>query len=115
MRVLIATVNCGAGHLSAGAALEEAWRAAHPDDAVEKIDLLKFPPASPGDLFGRLRQAHRTRAGTVGHGLLPYRVEQLLGSKKLGEMGKVAKSLGRTNAAQAICVKCWCWFTEAEL
>jgi UDP-N-acetylglucosamine:LPS N-acetylglucosamine transferase len=34
---------------------------------------------------------------------LPYRVEQLLGSKKLGEMGKVAKSLGRANAAQAIC------------
>jgi processive 1,2-diacylglycerol beta-glucosyltransferase len=34
---------------------------------------------------------------------LPYRVEQLLGSKKLGEMGKLAKSLGRANAAQAIC------------
>jgi len=34
---------------------------------------------------------------------LPYRVEQLLGSKKLGEMGKVAKSLGRANAAPAIC------------
>ena len=34
---------------------------------------------------------------------LPYRVEQLLGSKKLSEMGKMAKSLGRANAAQAIC------------
>ena len=34
---------------------------------------------------------------------LPYRVEQLLGSKKLSEMGKLAKSLGRANAAQAIC------------
>jgi processive 1,2-diacylglycerol beta-glucosyltransferase len=34
---------------------------------------------------------------------LPYRVEQLLGSKKLSEMGKAAKSLGRANAAQAIC------------
>ena len=34
---------------------------------------------------------------------LPYRVAQLLGSKKLAEMGKLAKSLGRPNAAQAIC------------
>ncbi len=34
---------------------------------------------------------------------LPYRVEQLLGSKKLGEMGKLAKSLGRANAALAVC------------
>jgi processive 1,2-diacylglycerol beta-glucosyltransferase len=36
---------------------------------------------------------------------LPYRVEQLLGSKKLSEMGKLAKSLGRANAAQAICLE----------
>jgi len=34
---------------------------------------------------------------------LPDRVEQLLGSKKLSKMGKVAKSLGRANSAQAIC------------
>jgi processive 1,2-diacylglycerol beta-glucosyltransferase len=34
---------------------------------------------------------------------LPYRIGQLLGSKKLGEMGKSAKSLGRANAAQSIC------------
>src|SRR5260221_8021372 len=42
MRVLIATVTCGAGHLAAGAAMEEAWRAARPDDVIEKIDLLKL-------------------------------------------------------------------------
>src|SRR6267154_1696215 len=42
MRVLIATVTCGAGHLAAGAAMEEAWRAAHPDDVIEKLDLLKL-------------------------------------------------------------------------
>jgi processive 1,2-diacylglycerol beta-glucosyltransferase len=34
---------------------------------------------------------------------LPYRIGQLLGSKKLGEMGKVAKSLGRADAAKSIC------------
>ncbi|MGA2854645.1 MAG: glycosyltransferase, partial [Verrucomicrobiota bacterium] len=35
---------------------------------------------------------------------LPYRIGQLLGSKKkLGEMGRAAKSLGRPDAAQTIC------------
>ena len=34
---------------------------------------------------------------------LPFRVNQLLGSKKLGEMAKAAKSLGRAQAARSIC------------
>jgi len=34
---------------------------------------------------------------------LPYRVEQLLGSKKLAEMAKAAKKIGRPLAAQKIC------------
>lgn len=42
MRILIATITAGGGHLAAAAALEEAWRASRPDDVVEKIDLLKF-------------------------------------------------------------------------
>jgi processive 1,2-diacylglycerol beta-glucosyltransferase len=42
MRVLIATVTAGAGHLQAAAALEEAWRSAHPGDVVEKVDLLDY-------------------------------------------------------------------------
>jgi processive 1,2-diacylglycerol beta-glucosyltransferase len=42
MRILIATITAGGGHLAAAAALEEAWRAARPDDVVERIDLLKF-------------------------------------------------------------------------
>src|SRR5712672_2770064 len=42
MRVLIATVTCGAGHLAAGAAMEEAWHAVHPDDVIDKLDLLKL-------------------------------------------------------------------------
>ena len=33
---------------------------------------------------------------------LPYRIEQLLGSKKLAEMGRAAKSLGRPEAARDI-------------
>lgn len=42
MRVLIATVTAGAGHLQAAAALEEAWRALRPRDQVEKLDVLDF-------------------------------------------------------------------------
>lgn len=34
---------------------------------------------------------------------LPYRLEQLLGSKKLAEMGRRANGLGRPNAARQIC------------
>src|SRR5256714_6270760 len=42
MRILIATVTAGAGHLQAAAALEEAWRALRPEDVVQKVDLLDF-------------------------------------------------------------------------
>jgi processive 1,2-diacylglycerol beta-glucosyltransferase len=42
MRVLIATVTAGGGHLAAAAALEEAWRALRPGDTIDRIDLLKF-------------------------------------------------------------------------
>jgi processive 1,2-diacylglycerol beta-glucosyltransferase len=42
MRILIATITAGGGHLAAAAALEEAWRATRPDDVLERIDLLKF-------------------------------------------------------------------------
>jgi processive 1,2-diacylglycerol beta-glucosyltransferase len=34
---------------------------------------------------------------------LPYRIEQLLGTKKLVEMARAAKTLGRPHAAEAIC------------
>ena len=42
MRILIATITAGGGHLAAAAAVDEAWRALHPEDVVERIDLLKF-------------------------------------------------------------------------
>jgi processive 1,2-diacylglycerol beta-glucosyltransferase len=42
MRVLIATVTAGGGHLAAAAALDEAWRALRPRDIVERVDLSKF-------------------------------------------------------------------------
>ncbi len=42
MRVLIATVTAGGGHLAAAAALEDAWRSFRPEDTLEKLDLVKF-------------------------------------------------------------------------
>src|SRR5260370_30804393 len=42
MRVLIATVTAGGGHLAAAAALDEAWRALRPEDTVERVDLARF-------------------------------------------------------------------------
>jgi processive 1,2-diacylglycerol beta-glucosyltransferase len=42
MRILIATVTAGGGHLAAAAALDEAWRALRPRDVVERVDLVTF-------------------------------------------------------------------------
>jgi processive 1,2-diacylglycerol beta-glucosyltransferase len=42
MRILIATVTAGAGHVAAAAALDEAWRSLYPKDTVEQVDLVKF-------------------------------------------------------------------------
>src|SRR6185312_11239670 len=42
MRILIATITAGGGHIAAASALEEAWRASRTDDVLERIDLLKF-------------------------------------------------------------------------
>jgi processive 1,2-diacylglycerol beta-glucosyltransferase len=42
MRVLIATVTAGAGHLAAAAALDEAWRAYRSADTVDRLDIVKF-------------------------------------------------------------------------
>src|SRR6266404_545771 len=44
MRILIATVTAGAGHVQAAAALEEAWRTLRPKDAVQRLDVLSFTP-----------------------------------------------------------------------
>jgi processive 1,2-diacylglycerol beta-glucosyltransferase len=42
MRILIATVTAGGGHVAAAAALEEAWRSSRPADTVERVDLIKY-------------------------------------------------------------------------
>ncbi|MGC8988518.1 MAG: hypothetical protein ACP5MD_00180 [Verrucomicrobiia bacterium] len=42
MRVLIATLTVGGGHLAAAAALEEARRRLRPHDTIERPDLMVF-------------------------------------------------------------------------
>lgn len=42
MRVLIATVTAGAGHLQAAAALGEVWKSQRPKDEVQTLDVLDF-------------------------------------------------------------------------
>jgi processive 1,2-diacylglycerol beta-glucosyltransferase len=42
MRILIATVTAGAGHLQAAAAMEEAWRVVRPHDDLKRVDVLDF-------------------------------------------------------------------------
>jgi len=44
LRILIATVTAGAGHLQAAAALEEAWRELRPRDTLQRLDVLDFTP-----------------------------------------------------------------------
>jgi processive 1,2-diacylglycerol beta-glucosyltransferase len=44
MRILIATVAAGGGHVQAAAALEEAWQSVRPRDATERWDVLDFTP-----------------------------------------------------------------------
>jgi processive 1,2-diacylglycerol beta-glucosyltransferase len=42
MRVLIATVTAGGGHLAAAAALDEAWSRERPHDVLDRLDLVKY-------------------------------------------------------------------------
>lgn len=42
MKILIATITAGGGHVAAAAALEDAWRELRPGDTVERTDLIQF-------------------------------------------------------------------------
>ena len=44
LRVVIATVTAGAGHLQAAAALQEAWTALRPGDVIKQQDVLVASP-----------------------------------------------------------------------
>jgi processive 1,2-diacylglycerol beta-glucosyltransferase len=42
MKILIATVTAGEGHVQAARALEEAWKSLRPQDQVKTVDVLEF-------------------------------------------------------------------------
>lgn len=44
MRILIATVTAGAGHLQAAAAIQEAWSLLRPRDELQLVDLMEHVP-----------------------------------------------------------------------
>ena len=44
MRILVATVTAGGGHIQAAAALQETWKMVFPDDEVKRVDLLDLVP-----------------------------------------------------------------------
>lgn len=58
MKVLIATVTAGAGHVQAAGALEEAWRALRPGDEVHKLDAM----AAAAKALGRAGAARKVCA-----------------------------------------------------
>jgi processive 1,2-diacylglycerol beta-glucosyltransferase len=51
VRILIATVTAGGGHLQAAAALEEAWATMHPKDEVTRVDLLDLVPKTQRSVY----------------------------------------------------------------
>ena len=53
MKILIATVTAGGGHLQAAQALEEAWRSLRPDDEVACVDLLQMVPRLQRHLYAQ--------------------------------------------------------------
>lgn len=53
MRILIATVTAGGGHLQAAAALEEAWTSLRPEDTVQRLDLLELVPSLQRQVYAQ--------------------------------------------------------------
>jgi processive 1,2-diacylglycerol beta-glucosyltransferase len=53
MRILIATVTAGGGHLQAAHALDEAWKAFRPGDEVACVDLLQMVPRLQRNLYAQ--------------------------------------------------------------
>lgn len=61
MRVLIATVSAGGGHVAAATALEEAWKDLRPDDRLQRLDVMDHTSA----LYRHLH--HRTYLQVIEH------------------------------------------------
>ncbi|HTH49568.1 MAG TPA: glycosyltransferase [Candidatus Limnocylindria bacterium] len=98
LRVLIATVTAGAGHLQAAAALQEAWTAMRPDDVVEKQDVLEFTPK----LFRKLYSESYLKLIEHSPELWGALFRKSDDQEKLERLGRVREMLGRLNASKFV-------------
>ncbi len=98
LRVLIATVTAGAGHLQAAAALQEAWTALRPDDVVEKQDVLEFTPKLFRKLYSEAYLKLIEHSPELWGALFRKSDDQ----EKLERLGRVRQTLGRLNASKFV-------------
>ena len=98
LRVLIATVTAGAGHLQAAAALQEAWAALRPGDVVEKQDVLEFTPK----LFRKLYSEAYLKLIEHSPELWGALFRKSDDHAKLERLGRVRQTLGRINASKFV-------------
>jgi processive 1,2-diacylglycerol beta-glucosyltransferase len=95
MRILIATLTAGAGHLAAAAALEETWRKLRPKDEIEKVDLLKFVNPLQRKLFSDGYVKLADRAPELW-GFMFEKTDDVGFAKKVGKIRRLFPSLSRT-------------------
>ncbi len=101
MRVLIATVTAGAGHLAAAAALEEAWREMRPTDVVQNLDLAKFFSALHRKVYsdGYVRIVNRA---PELWGLMFNKTDSLELARRLGQIRRLFPSNSRVRFRRAV-------------
>jgi processive 1,2-diacylglycerol beta-glucosyltransferase len=101
MRILIATVTAGGGHLAAATALEEAWRAFRPEDTVEKLDVLalgsKLNRKLHADGYVQLAE-HAPELW----GLLFNKTDNLAAARRLARLRKLLPSVSRARFARHV-------------
>lgn len=98
LRVLIATVTAGAGHLQAAAALQEAWTALRPDDVLEKQDVLDFTPK----LFRKLYSEAYLKLIEHSPELWGAIFRKSDDVARLEKLSRVRQTLGRLNASKFV-------------
>lgn len=98
LRVLIATVTAGAGHLQAAAALQEAWMSLRPGDVVAKQDVLEFTPKLYRKFYSEAYLQLVEHAPELW-GALFRKSDDVA---RLEKLGAVRRGLGRLNARKFI-------------
>lgn len=97
-RIAIATVTAGAGHLQAAAALEESWKRQHPEDVVERRDVLEFTSKLFRKFYSEAYLQLVEHAPELW-GALFRRSDDPVAAEKLS---RVRQALGRVNARRFV-------------